>query len=225
MRFLKFTLAVFLLVNVSVAFAATFELSAPKKALEGDMIMVKVSVNPQGDFVYTAKLSAKYSPEAELLKVLPASNEYIQLSDPEFQKHDTKNNTLVYAAGLPGGMKSKTDFAILTFKALREGKFVFEVTPESMILNPAHKNVFRATSSVTVVIYKNEKTKEQASSTPSTIKTDQEGALEKQDRKEKETKSTGVTNFSLRNTLLILSASFALLAFLFFVYGKVKAKR
>ena len=225
MRFLKFTLAVFMLVNAGVAFAATFELSAPKKAVEGDMIIVKVSVNPQGDFVYTAKLSAKYSPEVELLKVLPASNEYIQLSDPEFQKHDTKNNTLIYTAGLPGGIKSKTDFAILTFKSLREGEFVFEVTPESMILNPAHKNVFGATSSVTVVIEKNEKLTEKANSTSSTITTNQENTPEQQEKKEKEVKISKSANLSLKNTLLILSASFALLAFLFFVYGRVKAKR
>jgi len=135
-------LAVFLIPSAVLA-AAGFSL-APQSAnyTAGQLFQVTISVNPQGDAIYTAKAELTYPADLIEIRSFTFTNGWMGLAQPGYDLTDNKNGVLIKTGGWPGGFSSAKNLGTVLFYVKKTGSAIIKISDNSLALNAENKNVF-----------------------------------------------------------------------------------
>ncbi len=132
-----------------VASAATFVVVNPKVSYNaGDLITLKLAVNPEPNTSYTSMLDANFSTDTLEVVSFFMNGKMLELKQSGYDVVDNVNGSLVKTGGYTGGIKSQTSYGTLVLRAKNEGTGTFTINDNSKILD--ENNVDRQSGSQTI---------------------------------------------------------------------------
>lgn len=132
-----------------VANAASFVITPSSSGTykSGDIITLRISVDPSGINIYTALLDAKFSPST--LEVVSFTlNDSMLAMKQAGDNIDNTNGTLVKTGGYMGGINSVTNFGTLVLRAKTTGSATLTINSGSKLLDENNANKQTGSQSV-----------------------------------------------------------------------------
>ena len=121
--------------------ASTLGLSPNNATLKpGDTFTMGVSINPQGDSIYTAKVSLNFSSDVLEVTNWNFSGGWSALSQSGYDQVDNNGGHLIKTAGYPGGLNNAASFGTVTFRVKKEGSASVTVSNNSALYDENNTN-------------------------------------------------------------------------------------
>lgn len=136
-----FILASLMFVLPFVANAASFVITPFSGSYtSGDIVTLRISVDPAGSTIYTAMLDAKLSPNTFEIISFSLNDSMLAMKQAGYDSTDSTNGVLIKTGGYTGGISSVTYFGTLTLRAKTSGTGKFTANSTSKLLDENNVN-------------------------------------------------------------------------------------
>lgn len=142
-RLLAYPIALLaLLMFVPPAYAASIHASTQAvQAFAGAQLIVRYTVYPEGNPVYTVKLAMGFPVDRLKLVSFVYGSGWIELSQPGYDEIDNASGSFIKTGGYPKGISSPTLFGTATFQVLQNGSSTIGLQDASLVLDSTNANV------------------------------------------------------------------------------------
>ncbi len=143
-----------MIVFITPALAATSVSFTPINVniREGKNFAFIIGINPQGAKKYTAKTELRYPADLMEVKSFTFANNWMALSQSDYDLTDNTNGILIKTAGYPGGVSSPIVFGTVSFLAKKSGNGTITLNNNSFVLDANNQNDLVNTLTQTAVI-------------------------------------------------------------------------
>lgn len=120
--------------------------------VQGQSVAIRVTVDPQGVPLYTAKIELNFP--KNLLRADGFTQEagWFPLVQPGYDALDNASGILIKTAGFPGGLASAKTFGTVTFTAIASGTGSITTGGNALALDAANKNTLANAPQIAVAI-------------------------------------------------------------------------